>query len=70
MNTNLKNFRKTNNFSQSEIAKKLGYTRGYIHNLEKGKCYGTIDFWVNFQTVFNLNNFEIWELATGGKVKR
>lgn len=70
MNINLKNFRKNNNFSQSEIAEKLGYSRGYLHNLEKGKCNGTIDFWLNFQKVFNLRDNEIWELVKGAKHKR
>ena len=51
---NLKDFRKKNNWIQSEFAKKLGMTTNFIYDIEKGKK------WPSMLTILKMANmFEV-----------
>lgn len=47
---------------QNDVAKKLGYSRQYINDIERGRKKGSEKFWIQFGKLFNLNYGEIVDL--------
>ena len=54
--TNLKLFRVAKNMSQAEFAKKIGYVRTTVADIEKGKREGRKTFWNALQREFSLDD--------------
>lgn len=62
MRIKLKLFRIARNFSQSQMAEKLGCSRAYYGHIERGFMRGSATFWERLRTAFELSDDEIKEL--------
>ena len=63
---NLISFRKSIGFTIDDMAVKLNCTRTYLNNIELGKADGSIEFWTNFQDVFGVENYDMWDMLIKG----
>lgn len=64
---NLIKFRKQLGLTIDEMADKLGCTRSYLNDIELGKKTGSMGFWENFQEVFGIENYDMWDLLAKGE---
>ncbi len=59
MRNGLYMFRHGKKLSQNEIAKKIGCSRATYSSIETGTRNGTMKFWRNLQTAFNIADTEL-----------
>ena len=59
MRNGLYMFRHSKRLSQSEIAEKIGCSRQTYSQIETGARDGTLNFWRNLQTAFNIADTEL-----------
>ena len=59
---NLKVLRVKHNFTQDEMAAKIGCTRGSYQAIEKGYRQGGKTFWTKLQRAFAVPDEEMWSL--------
>ena len=64
-NTILQQLRLSHGLSQSDLGKKLGYTRQYIARIECGMSEGKKSFWLDIQTFFNIPDTDMWSIYKG-----
>lgn len=50
------------NLSQEETAAKIGFNSQYYSRVERGMIDGSVEFWRNIKTAFNLSDSEIWAM--------
>ena len=58
MRKNLKMLRIENDFTQEQMAMRLGVTRSTYCNIENGKSKGSMDFWLGVKRAFPEVNIE------------
>ena len=63
----IKNFRSTLDLSQGEFAEKLGYTQGYIADLERGRQRPSRKFWEKLNQTFKGSSTEILDQSISYK---
>lgn len=67
LNTEFFNLRCERNLSQERLGDLLGVTRALIWNVESGKSYGKINFWIEVQKQFKIPDEDMWKLIMGKK---
>lgn len=58
----LKVLRAKEGLTQRQLAEKLGYTREYLADIERGAKYGSFEFWANLNIVFNVSENDFIEI--------
>lgn len=53
------------NWSQGDMAVRLGCARQYIAQIENGAAFGTINFWKKIQNMFHIPDSDMWTLING-----
>lgn len=53
------------NWSQEDMALRLGRTRQYIAQVENGVSHGTVHFWEMVQNMFHIPDSDMWTLING-----
>lgn len=48
--------------SQEETADKIGFNSQYFSRVERGMIDGSIEFWRNIKTAFNVSDSDIWAM--------
>ena len=61
-NARLRLLRFKNGLSQEETAAKIGFNAQYFSRVERGMVDGSVEFWRNIKTAFNLSDSEIWAM--------
>ena len=61
-NARLRLLRFKNGLSQEETAAKIGFNAQYFSRVERGMTDGSVEFWRNIKTAFNLSDSEIWAM--------
>lgn len=62
MRNELKVLRVRHGLKQQEVAEKLGVSVATYCLVENGKRRGSQEFWLGLQTLFNLEDGEVWKL--------
>lgn len=65
MRKDLKVLRVKHDLTQKELAEKLGISVPAYNLIEQGKRNGNKELWKKIQSIFNLDNAEVWELYAG-----
>lgn len=61
-NARLRLLRFKNGLSQEETAAKIGFNAQYFSRVERGMNDGSIEFWRNIKTAFNVSDSDIWAM--------
>ena len=48
--------------SQEETAAKIGFNAQYFSRVERGMNDGSVEFWRNIKTAFNVSDSDIWAM--------
>lgn len=48
--------------SQEQTADKIGFNPQYFSRVERGMIDGSIEFWRNIKTAFNVSDSDIWAM--------
>lgn len=62
MRTELKVLRVKNKLTQKELADKLGVSYPTYNLIEQGKRVGSTGFWLDLQSLFKLDDGELWKI--------
>lgn len=60
MRTELRVFRVRQKMTQGQFAEKIGVGRALYGAIENGSRNGTLAFWEQFKTAFNIPESDIW----------
>lgn len=55
--------------SQEETADKIGFNPQYFSRVERGMIDGSIEFWRNIKTAFNVSDSDIWAMIENRPIK-
>lgn len=64
--TILKSLRKFNRMTQADLAPKLGISRSYLCEIEKGKKPPTLELIESYSKVFDIKPYQILQFAESG----
>lgn len=62
MRKDLKLFRLNKFLTQQELADQLGVSVSTYNLVEKGKRRGSVDFWTKLQSLYELEDGEVWKM--------
>lgn len=60
----LKVLRAKEALTQRQLGEKLGYTREYLADIERGAKYGSFEFWAGLKIAFNISEQDFLEIIT------
>lgn len=66
MRQKAKKLREKHGLTQDQVARKTGTTKEYYGLIENGKRVGTLPYWLRYQSVFNLTDAEVFNIAKEG----
>lgn len=55
--------------SQEQTADKIGFNPQYFSRVERGMIDGSIEFWRNIKTAFNVSDSDIWAMIENRPIK-